>query len=122
MKIKDIFIFDRLFWHIVKEAILDEWEGFKQSIMEMRRDEEKMRELTKEEIYINTPEGRKEFLKGKRICLACCFCEKPIEEKEIKIVTLTFERNGQQFWAHENCVKKNMRKEMRGEIYDKKES
>jgi hypothetical protein len=77
------------------------------------------RKLTTHEIYINTPKGRKEFLKGKKIGFACCFCPKMIEENDKNIVFITIGATKQFYFSHFECFKKRMTKMCRKELVKK---
>jgi len=69
---------------------------------------EKIKDSLKDDI--NTPKGRKEFLKGKKILFACCFCtngiENPQKESAIQIM-----KTKQIYWCHKKCIKNKMIKE-----------
>lgn len=76
--------------------------------------------MTKEE-WINTPEGRKELLRGKEIVFACCFCDDGIKENEAGkgTATITFDDEScQTYWCHIRCLKKKMTKLCKGEIHE----
>lgn len=62
---------------------------------------------------INTPEGRKKWLKGKKIMFGCCFCNKGMPKPEVAII---IEKNGQNYWAHRECLKNKLCKEARVEL------
>ena len=67
---------------------------------------------------INTPEGRKKFLEGKKILFACCFCPKKIEnpEKASEIYVHHKGKPNQMYWCHTKCLLKKMTKRCRDEF------
>jgi len=68
---------------------------------------------------INTPKGRKKFLKGKKIMFACCFCPNGIEDPEKEVVMKLWNTN-QIFWCHKECLKSKMTKQARSEFQNSK--
>ena len=64
---------------------------------------------------INTPEGRKKFLKGKKILFACCFCPKGIENPE-KETAIQIAKTNQIYWCHKKCLLNKMIKSCRDEF------
>jgi hypothetical protein len=64
---------------------------------------------------INTPEGRKELLKGKKILFACCFCpngiENPQKESAIQIM-----KTKQIYFCHTICLLNKMTRQCREEF------
>jgi hypothetical protein len=64
---------------------------------------------------INTPEGRKKFLKGKKILFACCFCIKGIEKPE-KETGIQIMKTKQVYFCHTKCLLDKMTEQCRNEF------
>jgi hypothetical protein len=64
---------------------------------------------------INTPEGRKKWLKGKKILFACCFCTKGMENPQ-KETMIRIEKTNQLYWCHTKCLLGKMTKPCRNEF------
>jgi len=58
---------------------------------------------------INTPEGRKKFLEGRKIIFSCCFCENGIEDpKNGTAIQIAGTNSTQIYWCHKECLKSKM--------------
>jgi hypothetical protein len=64
---------------------------------------------------INTPEGRKKFLKGKKILFACCFCPNGIENPE-KETQIQIKKTNQIYFCHTKCLLEKMTESCRNEF------
>jgi hypothetical protein len=73
------------------------------------------RKLTDEEVRLNTPEGRKKLLKGKKIVVICCFCEDGITNPEME-TTIRIGHSNQLYWCHKKCLKSKMTEWARSEF------
>lgn len=64
---------------------------------------------------INTPEGRKKFLEGKKIVFACCFCTKGMEKPE-KESAIQIMKTKQIYFCHTKCLLDKMTEPCRNEF------
>jgi hypothetical protein len=74
---------------------------------------ETIKDALKDEI--NTPEGRKKWLKGKKILFACCFCTKGMEKPE-KETAINIMNTKQIYFCHKKCLLNKMTKRCRDEF------
>ena len=67
---------------------------------------------------INTVEGRKRWLKGKKILSMCCFCGKGIE-KDVCQFQISIDKDEKKFitwqifWCHKKCLEKRLSKKFK---------